>query len=117
MDSSQSSENSSRSSGSSSRSSTRSAQKESYREDVRRYTAAHVKSGGAIDTFEKKLGELARRYGVTNWEDDQTTYLGIGEGLGDAGVGAIQLATYKTQLARSEPVKMENIQRGFDARQ
>ena len=114
--SSESSAESSKSSASISRSSASAGRKASYREDVRTYTAAYVRSSGPFDVFEKQLGELARQYGVTNWEDDEATYVGIGEGLGEASVGQAQLATYTTHLSRSDPLKMQAIQRGYDTR-
>src|SRR5437016_7176008 len=88
-----SSKSSTRSSASISRSSP--GGKASYREDVRTYTAANVKSQGPVDAFEKQLGELARRNGVTNREDDETTYVGIGEGLGDAIADPVQVSDRK----------------------
>lgn len=112
-----SSESSSRSSASSSRSSAGSERQSRYREDVRTYTAAYVTSGGRFDAFERELGEVARRHGLTNWEDDQMTYVAIGEGLGDAAVGEAQLETYKASFSRSDPLKMQAIQRGYDTRQ
>jgi hypothetical protein len=112
---SESSSDSSNSSASSSRSS--GGGKSAYRDDVRSYTAAHLKSGGSLEAFEKKLGEVARRHGVTDWEDDQTTYIGIGEGLSASMASAVQLATYKTHFSRSDPLKMEAIQRGFETRE
>jgi len=115
--SSRSSSDSSDSSESSSRSSTSEERHSRYREDVRSYTAAYVRSGGQFDAFEKELGELARRHGLTNWEDDQTTYVGIGEGLGDAAVGKAELETYTTSVSRSDPLKMRAIQLGYGTRQ
>ena len=109
------SSDSSNSSASSSRSS--GGRKSAYRDDVRSYTAAYVKSGGSLEAFEKKLGEVARRHGVTNWEDDRTTYVGIGEGLGASMASEGQLATYKAHFSRSDPLKMEAIQRGFETRE
>src|SRR3989442_828744 len=88
-----------------------------YREDVRSYTAAYVRSGGQLDAFEKELGDLARSHGLTNWEDDQTTYVGIGEGLGDAAVGVAELETFKASLSRSNLRKMRTIQWCYDTRQ
>ena len=117
-DSSASSESSSRSSASSSRSSTSGERRQSrYREDVRSYTAAYVRSGARFDAFEKELSELARSHGLTNWEEDEATYVGIGAGLGDAAVGQAQLEAYKTGFSRSDPVKMQAVQRGYDTRQ
>ena len=115
-DSSDSSESSSRSSASSSRSSTSGERRSQYREDVRSYTAAYVRSGGQLDAFQTELGELARSHGLTNWEEDEATYVGIGEGLGDAAVGTAQLEMYKTSFSRSDPFKLQAIQRGYDTR-
>lgn len=112
-----SSASSSRSLASSSRSSTSTERQSRYREDVRSYTAAYVRSGGRFDAFQKELGALARRHGLTNWEDDQTTYVGIGEGLGDTAVGEAQFEMYKASFSRSDPLKMQAIERGYDTRQ
>jgi len=87
-----------------------------YLEDVRRYTAANVRAGVQLETFEKELGELARSHGLTQWEDDEATYLGIGEGLSDAAVGTTELEMYKTTFSRSDPAKMQAIQRGYNTR-
>jgi hypothetical protein len=84
---------------------------------VRSYTAAYVRSGARFDAFEKELSELARSHGLTNWEEDEATYVGIGAGLGDAAVGQAQLETYKAGFSRSNPLKMQAIQRGYDTRQ
>jgi hypothetical protein len=114
--SSESSSDSSKSSESSSRSSTSDDRKAGYREDVRSYIASALPVRGPLDVFEKTLGELARRYGVTNWEDDEVTYVGIGEGLGEAGVEERELATYAAHFSRSDPRKRQAIQRGYDTR-
>src|SRR2546421_5668306 len=79
-----SSDSSSRSSESSSRSSMRDERQPRYLEDVRRYTAANVRAGVQLETFEKELGGLARSHGLTQWEDDQATDRGIGQGVGAA---------------------------------
>lgn len=101
---------------SSSRSSTSIERQTRYREEVRSYTAAYLRSGVQFDAFEKELGDLARSHGLTHWEEDETTYVGIGEGLGDAAVGEAQFEIYKTRFSRSDPFKMQAIQRGYDTR-
>jgi hypothetical protein len=87
-----------------------------YLEDVRSYTAVNIRAGVELATFEKQLGELARAHGLTDWEEDESTYVGIGEGLSDAAVGKAELEMYKTSFARSDPAKMQAIQRGYDTR-
>ena len=103
------------SSGSSSGSSSPSSKEAAYRDDVRDYTAAYVKSGGRIADFDKKLGELARSRGITNWEENMATYEGIGRGLGKAGVNAAELDTYVRNLAGGDPKKVGAIQKGYES--
>src|SRR5215475_11761986 len=92
-----SSDSSAHSSDSSSRSSSPDNKESAYRDDVRDYTEAYVKSGGQFDAFQKRLGELARKYDVTNWEDSLATYEGVGAGLGRAKVRQSQVDAYNAQ--------------------
>ncbi len=89
--------------------------KSAYRHDIREYTAAYTKSGGQFDAFQKKLGELAKKHDVTNWEDELATYRGVGEGLGQGAVSQTQLATYMDGLARSDAQKRQAMQEGYAA--
>jgi hypothetical protein len=88
---------------------------EAYRDDVRDYTYAYVLSGGQFEAFQKGLGDLARRHGITNWEAHRASYRGIGEGLGRAGLTQTQLDVFKTNLAGSSPEKMRDMQLGYDS--
>jgi hypothetical protein len=103
------------SSGSSSGSSSPESREAAYRDDVRDYTAAYVKSGGRIADFDKKLGELARSRGITNWEENMATYEGIGRGLGKAGVNGVELERYTQNLAGGDPKKVAAIQKGYES--
>jgi hypothetical protein len=101
------------SSGSSSRSSSPSSKESAYRDDVRDYTAAYVKSGGRIADFDKRLGELARSRGITDWEENMATYEGIGRGLGKADVNGVELDTYVHGLAGGDLKKAAAIRKGY----
>jgi len=107
---------SSESSASSSRSSSP-ERGEAYRDDVRDFTAAYVQSGGQFDQFNRGLGNVAAKHGVSNWESDSTTYVGIGEGLKKAGVSATALTVWKSNLAGSDSSKGAAIQKGYDSYQ
>jgi hypothetical protein len=113
--SSESSGASSESSASSSASSSPANKETSYRDDVRDYTEAYVKSGGQYDAFQKRIGELAKKHDITNWEDNMVTYDGIGQGLGRAKVSTAQLDAYKQNLGKGDPQKVVAIQKGYDA--
>ena len=108
-----SSESSSDSSKSSSESSSPESKEASYRDDVRDYTAAYVKSGGQIADFDRRLGELAQKRGITNWEDNPATYDGIGRGLAKAGVKGVELDTYVANLSRGDATKAAAIRKGY----
>jgi hypothetical protein len=105
-----SSDSSASSSGSSSRD--RSAE---YRNDVRDYAAAYVQSGGDFDTFTRGLANIAAKHGVSNWEADNNTYVGIGQGLKKAGLTPMQLDVWKTNLAKGDASKAAAIQKGYDS--
>jgi hypothetical protein len=85
-----------------------------YQGDVRDYTEAYVRSSSDIEAFRKGLASLATKHGITNWEADQATYLGIGEGLGKAQVTDVQLEVYKTNLSGGDAVKASAIQNGYE---
>ncbi len=110
-----SSESSSDSSASSSASSSPSVREDQYRKDVRDYTASYVKSGGRVEDFKKRLGELAKDRDITNWEENMATYEGIGRGLGRAKANPVEIQAYSTNLAGADPKKAEAIQKGYDA--
>ncbi len=85
-----------------------------YQGDVRDYTAAYVRSGGDFDSFERKIGSVAAQHGITDWELSQATYLGIGEGLRKGGLKPIELAAWKSNLARDDLSRADLIQKGYD---
>jgi len=101
---------SSSSSGSSSRN-----RAEEYRNDVRDYTAAYVQSGGQFEAFATGLSSIASKHGVSNWESDDNTYVGIGQGLKKAGVTSNGLGVWKTNLAGGDSAKAAAIQKGYDS--
>jgi len=89
--------------------------KQSYRDDVRDYTAAYVQSSADVAGFERGLGDVAKRHGVTNWEADSTTYVGIGQGLAKAKVSDATFLAFKQNLANGDADKAAAIQQGYDS--
>ena len=111
-----SSESVSNSSNSISRSSSPEDTKTSYRDDVRNYTAGYAKAGGQVnDAYQKQLADLAKRHGISNWENSDSTFRGVGEGLGQAKVGQPELDAYMTGLARSDADKRKAMQEGYNS--
>ena len=79
---------------------------------------AYVKSSqpdADYNTFLKGVSEIAAKEGVTNWDQDLLTYMGIGKGLKKAGVEGIAYETYKKNFAEGDSDKMEAIQDGYES--
>ncbi|HKE10074.1 MAG TPA: putative lipoprotein [Myxococcota bacterium] len=88
-----------------------------YQADVRDYTAAYIRSGGDYDTFERKIGSVAAKHGITDWELDTGSYVAIGQGLRKGGLKPIELAAWKSNLARDDLSRADLIQKGYDGNQ
>ena len=85
-----------------------------YRKDVESYTQAFVVSGGSDSAFLSGIGELAGKRGITDWEADDDTWIGIGRGLGKTKIDSVQLGVYQKNWTGGDPAKMKLIQKGFD---
>ena len=91
-----------------------SSPEDEYLNDVRDFTAAHVQSGGNADGLVREIGEIAGKHGVTDWENDESTYRGVGAGLAQAGRRQIEVDAFKENLATT-PEQKEWLQDGYDS--
>ena len=105
---------SSRSSSDSSSSSSPESSGSKYQKDVESYTQAFVTSGGSDASFMAGTGDLAKKRGITNWEADERTWIGIGRGLGRTKIDKVQLGVYENSWGGRDLEKIELIQKGFD---
>ena len=110
-----SSKSSSESSASSSRSSSPESKETQYRNDVRDFTAAYLRSGGRQDEFRRRIGDLAKEHGITNWEESLVTYEGIGRGLGKAQASPVEVDMYSANLTNGDTRKAKAIKEGYEA--
>jgi hypothetical protein len=90
---------------------------EAYQNDVADYTHAYIISGGQFDTFWKGLASVAERHGVTNYEADDPTYVGIGQGLAKSKFTQVQVETFGKNVSGGDTKKMQLIQQGYDSAQ
>ncbi|WP_262964682.1 putative lipoprotein [Methylobacter psychrophilus] len=89
-----------------------------YQNEVADYTMAYVKSSqpnADYNSFLKGLSDIAAKRGITNWDQDSSTYKGIGKGLKKADVEGIAYETYKQNFAGNNAQKMQQIDDGYDA--
>ncbi len=87
---------------------------EAYRNDVADYTYAHVISSNQFDTFWKGIANVAERHGVTNWEAEDATYVGIGQGIRRAKLSETQLDVIAKNLSGGDTKKIKLIEQGYE---
>jgi len=86
-----------------------------YQDEVKDFTASYLKSGGDASKLEQEVGKIAEKRGISDWENDEATYVGIGKGLHKAGLNQAELDGYKRSLANNAQ-QAEWIQDGYDER-
>lgn len=89
-----------------------------YQNEVADYTMAYVKSSqpnASYANFLKGLSEVAAKEGVTNWEQEALTYIGIGKGLKKAKVEGVAYETYQKNFAEGDAKRMKEIQKGYES--
>jgi len=91
-----------------------SSPEDDYLNDVRDFTAAHVQSGGDAAGLMREIGTLAGKHGVTDWENDDSTYKGIGAGLAKAGRRQLEVDTFQKNLCTT-PEQEKWLQDGYDS--
>ncbi|MDD1616577.1 MAG: hypothetical protein CG439_1710 [Methylococcaceae bacterium NSP1-2] len=88
-----------------------------YTQEVSDYTTAYVKSSAAnadYNSFAKGISDIAAKAGISNWEQESSTYVAIGQGLKRAGATGAAYDTYKSNFAHDNAANMKSIQQGYD---
>jgi hypothetical protein len=93
-------------------SSNSSSPENAYREEVKDFTGSYLKSGGDVTKLSQEVGRIAEKHGISDWENNQATYVGIGKGLKAAGLTQAQFDGYKANLAHN-PQQTEWMQDGY----
>ena len=88
---------------------------QAYQNDVADYTHAYVISGGQFDTFWKGLANVAERNGISNWEAEDVTYVGIGQGLAKAKFSQTQVDVFAKNVSGNDDHKAKLVQQGYES--
>lgn len=91
-----------------------SSPEDAYGQDVRDVTAAYIKSGGTLDDLKQEIGKQAKDHGITNWEESEATYRGVGAGLAKAGYEQSEVNAFKKNFAQT-PEQADWLQDGYDS--
>ena len=85
-----------------------------YSEGVRDHTVSYVRSGASVESLQTQIADLARQYGIADWQASNATWEGIGEGLERAGVKGADFETHLTRLTNSDPAKMATVRAAYE---
>jgi hypothetical protein len=75
-----------------------------YEEDVAAVTILYVSREESSDDYQRQVTSIARNHGISNWEQEQSTFIGMGKGLRRAGVSRdsiLALPYFRSMLADS----------------
>ena len=84
-----------------------------YERDVRDYAVAHAGANADVERFETDLADLARAYGLSDWQGDRATHIASGRGFADAGLDASTADSLATRLARADRTRTDWLLGGF----
>jgi len=88
-----------------------------YREGVRDHTVSYARSGATVESLQTQIADLARQYGIADWQASNATWEGIGEGLARAGVKGADFEEHLTRLTGSDPAKMATVRTAYERAQ
>lgn len=85
-----------------------------YQRDVTDYTAKFAASEGDPRSFQRDLSAIAEGHGVTDWEQDDDTYLAIGRGLAKAGLSEQRFQQLAVQLSNQNQSQLALVKSGYE---
>jgi hypothetical protein len=110
-----SSESSSDSSDSSSHSSSDSSSPEAaYERDVAYATRTWALGGTDVAALQRDITRLAGENGISDWENVEETWKGVGRGLKRAGAVGDRFTTTSTQIAANDSQRLAWIKSGYE---
>ncbi len=57
-----------------------------YEEDIAAVTVLYVSREKTTDEYQRQVAGIAKNHGISDWEQEETTFLGMGKGLRRAGI-------------------------------
>lgn len=86
-----------------------------YMRDVRNLTAIYCEKDAGTEAFTADLGQVADRHGISDWAANESTYIGIGKGLRQAGIDRAAFARFQAGLGSSRSEAARLIAIGYES--
>jgi hypothetical protein len=85
-----------------------------YQRDVIDYTAKFAASEGDVQSFQRDVTAIAEGHGITDWEQDDGTYLAIGRGLAKASLSEQRFQQLAVQLSNQNQRQLALLKSGYE---
>jgi len=84
-----------------------------FEEDVAAATVLYVSREKTTDDYQRQVASIAKTHGITDWEQDESTYIGMGKGLRRAGVSEESIANLPYFRSLSGSASYSTILKGY----
>jgi len=83
--------------------------------DVKNLTVAFLSTQGDPESFRYDLRAIAMKHGISDWQANETTYLGVGKGLREAGVDKNGMRLFKSYLGSARENVSRVVEQGYNS--
>jgi hypothetical protein len=73
-----------------------------------------MQSGGSEVEFQRDLSGIAMKHGLTFWENEKSTYIGIGAGLKKAGLKSDEMKQFLYSFSARDRKVVRLIRTGYE---
>lgn len=84
-----------------------------YEEDIAAVTVLYVSRESNNDEFQRKVASIAKNHGISDWEQENSTFLAMGKGLRRAGVAEESIGNLPYFRSIAGTAKYSEVLKGY----
>lgn len=84
-----------------------------YEEDVAAVTVLYVSREKSTDDYQRQITAIAKNHGVSDWEQEESTFFGMGKGLRRAGVSEDSIGNLPFFRSMTDSSQYSNVITGY----
>ncbi len=84
-----------------------------YVEDIAAITVLYVSRDQNTDEYQRQVTKIAANHGVSDWEQEKNTFLGMGKGLRRAGVSEEDISNLSYFRSMSDDANFSEVLKGY----
>ena len=84
-----------------------------YEEDVAAVTVLYISREKTADEYQRQVTNIAKNHGISDWEQEQSTFIGMGKGLRRAGVNRTSISNLAYFKSMADSLSYSDIIKGY----